>query len=245
MPETKSNSDIYDPAFVKTVFDRCSGKYIFFSYICSFGFSERWRKQAVANMPKPNKTGLVGYDLMAGTGEIWPHLIKRFGDDTEITAIDISTGMHVKALERLKDNQNYKISFIEDDVLQSRLDSESCDFLISTFGLKTFNDSQHEKLAKLVSKALKPGGVFTFVEASDPKGWFLRPLYLFHLKKVLPIVEKIFLKGAQDFSMIGTYSTDFGNAAAFGNKLRDHGLQVEYKKYFFGCATGVVGRKPA
>ncbi len=26
---------IYDPEFVKGVFDRCSGKYIAFSYVCS------------------------------------------------------------------------------------------------------------------------------------------------------------------------------------------------------------------
>ncbi|MCA8899806.1 MAG: hypothetical protein KDA53_01000 [Hyphomonas sp.] len=29
--------DIYDPAFVKAVFDRCSGKYIAFSYAHSIG----------------------------------------------------------------------------------------------------------------------------------------------------------------------------------------------------------------
>jgi hypothetical protein len=27
--------------------------------------------------------------------------------------------------------------------------------------------------------------------------------------------------------------------------LRNHGLEVEFSKYFFGCATGVAGRKLA
>src|SRR6185503_7615537 len=44
-------SDIYDPQFVKAVFDRCSDRYITFSLICSFGFTERWRQQCVAAMP--------------------------------------------------------------------------------------------------------------------------------------------------------------------------------------------------
>jgi hypothetical protein len=26
--------------------------------------------------------------------------------------------------------------------------------------------------------------------------------------------------------------------------LRGEGLEVEYTKYFFGCATGVAGRRP-
>lgn len=34
-------ADIYDPDFVKGVFDRCSDRYITFSLICSFGFTER------------------------------------------------------------------------------------------------------------------------------------------------------------------------------------------------------------
>ena len=59
-------SDIYDPKFVKAVFDRCSDRYITFSLICSFGFTERWRQQCVAAMPAVGAGGARGYDLMSG-----------------------------------------------------------------------------------------------------------------------------------------------------------------------------------
>ncbi len=236
-------SDIYDPKFVKEVFDRCSDRYITFSLVCSFGFTERWRRQCVAAMPVPPSRGARGYDLMAGTGEAWPHLLKRFEDIGSITAVDISSGMHRRAMERLHAHRSHRIVFVEDDVLANELPSESADFVISTFGLKTFNRDQHARLAAVVARVLKPGGVFSMIEASDPKGWWLRPLYLFHLKVVLPLIERIFLRGAQDFSMIGTYSTNFGDAAQVAAMLRDQGLEVEFTKYFFGCATGVAGRK--
>jgi demethylmenaquinone methyltransferase/2-methoxy-6-polyprenyl-1,4-benzoquinol methylase len=235
--------DIYDPKFVKGVFDRCSDRYIGFSFICSFGFTERWRRQCVAAMPQPSNGRAQGYDLMAGTGEVWPHLLQRFDDIGSITAVDISSGMHRLAMERLHAHRAHRIEFIEDDLLASDLPPESADFVISTFGLKTFNPDQHARLAALVVRVLKPGGVFSMIEASDPKGWWLRPLYLFHLKVLLPLVERTFLRGAQDFSMIGTYSTNFGSAAEFAAMLRQQGLQVEFSKYFFGCATGVAGRK--
>ena len=45
--------------------------------------------------------------------------------------------------------------------------------------------------------------------------------------------------------MIGTYSTNFGDASGLAAMLREQGLEVAYSKYFFGCATGVAGRKPA
>ncbi|NIA68194.1 class I SAM-dependent methyltransferase [Pelagibius litoralis] len=242
-PENISD-DIYDPGFVKDVFDRCSERYIAFSYFCSLGFTERWRRQCVGAMPAPDDQAPEGYDLMAGTGEVWPHLLKRFPGTRAITAVDISSGMHRRALERLHAHRAHKIDFIEDDVLASALPDESAAFVISTFGLKTFNPAQHARLARLVARALKPGGVFSMIEASDPKGWLLRPLYLFHLKTILPLVERVLLRGAQDFAMIGIYSTNFGDASAFSEMLRSEGLEVEFKRYFFGCATGVVGRKP-
>jgi demethylmenaquinone methyltransferase/2-methoxy-6-polyprenyl-1,4-benzoquinol methylase len=196
-------------------------------------------------MPAPQTPQPKGYDLMAGTGEVWPHLLKRFPDIDAITAVDISSGMHRRAMERLHAHRAHKIAFIEDDVLASDLPGDSADFLVSTFGLKTFNREQHAKLAGLVARCLKPGGVFCMIEASDPKGWWLRPLYLFHLKVVLPLVERTLLKGAQDFSMIGTYSTNFGDASAVADMLRAERLDVEFKRLFFGCATAVAGRKPA
>jgi demethylmenaquinone methyltransferase/2-methoxy-6-polyprenyl-1,4-benzoquinol methylase len=237
-------ADIYDPRFVKDVFDRCSDRYIAFSYFWSFGFTERWRRQCVAAMPNIPREAAHGYDLMAGTGEVWPHLLKRFADIGSIVAVDISSGMHRRAMERLHAHRAHRIAFIEDDVLASELAPESADFVVSTFGLKTFNTEQHARLAELIARVLKPGGVFSMIEASDPTGWILRPLYLFHLKAVLPLVEHILLRGAQDFAMIGTYSTNFGNAENVASLLRAQGLEVEFSRYFFGCATGVAGRKP-
>ena len=235
--------DIYDPAFVKGVFDRCSSRYIGFSYFFSFGFTERWRRQCVELLPGPNSGGLTGYDLMAGTGEVWPHLLRRFPNINAITAVDISPGMHLQAIKRLHSHRAHKIEFIEDNVLESALPADSADFVVATFGLKTFNQVQHGKLARLVAHVLKPGGAFAFVEASDPKGWWLRPLYRFHLKAVLPSIERTVLRGAQDFAMIGTYCDTFGDARGFGAALKKEGLDVEYRKLFFGCASGVFGRK--
>ncbi len=236
--------DLYDPAYVKGVFDRCSERYIRFSWLFSFGFTERWRRQCVQALPLEQGQTSEGYDLMAGTGEVWPHLLRAHPSISRVIAVDISSGMHRMALERLHRHRAHRIEFIEDDVLLSRLPDESCDFVVSTFGLKTFNPAQHRQLAALIARTLKPGGSFSLIEASDPKGWWLRPLYLFHLKVVLPMVERTLLRGAQDFSMIGAYCSNFGDATRFADMLREQGLTVKFKRYVFGCATGVSGSKP-
>ncbi len=239
----KQTEEIYDPAFVKQVFDRCSERYIAFSYVCSMGFTERWRKQCVTALDLRPETR-TGYDLMAGTGEVWSHLLAAAPQIESIIAVDISSGMHRRAVERLHTMRAQRIQFIEDDVLASDLPDCSADFVISTFGLKTFNPAQHRQLAELTARILRPGGRFAFIEASDPKGWILRWLYLFHLKIVLPAIEALFLRGAQDFAMIGTYSTNFGDAREFVELLREQGLDARFQKAFFGCATIASGSKP-
>lgn len=239
-----TDGGIYEPAFVKGVFDRCSGTYISLSWFFSAGFTERWRRQCVEALPLSPGQSMEGYDLMAGTGEVWPHLFRRHPGIAAVTAVDISSGMHQLALKRLHRDRSHRIRFVEDDVLRSNLPPESCDFIVSTFGLKTFNPAQHRALAEVVARTLRPGGAFSLIEASDPRGWWLRPLYLFHLKMLLPLVERTLLRGAQDFSMIGTYITNFGDARPFAEMLREQGLEVRFQRYFFGCATGVSGRKP-
>jgi demethylmenaquinone methyltransferase/2-methoxy-6-polyprenyl-1,4-benzoquinol methylase len=149
-----------------------------------------------------------------------------------------------RALDRLHRSRLDKIKLIEVDVLKNSLAAESADFVISTFGLKTFNQSQQRHLATELARVLRRGGVFSLIEASDPKGWVLHGLYRFYLSRVLPLVEKIVLKGAQDFSMIGVYTRNFGDCRFIAQCLVEQGVEVEFKVFFFGCATGVVGRKP-
>jgi demethylmenaquinone methyltransferase/2-methoxy-6-polyprenyl-1,4-benzoquinol methylase len=195
-------------------------------------------------MPPIPIDGAVGLDLMAGTGDVWPHLLRRRGNIASITAVDISSGMIRRALDRLHRSRIDKIKLVEADVLKSTLAAESADFVISTFGLKTFNQSQQRQLARTLARVLKRGGVFSLIEASDPKGWVLHGLYRLYLDRVLPLVERAVLKGAQDFAMIGVYTRNFGDCRFLAQCLADEGLDVELQSFFFGCATAVVGRKP-
>ncbi|MFC4214051.1 class I SAM-dependent methyltransferase [Pseudophaeobacter arcticus] len=235
--------DIYDPEFVANLFDRCSSNYRRWSAVSSFGFVSLWRHQCVGRLKSPKKTGAVVVDLMAGTGEVWPHLLRRFPDLDTITALDISHRMHLDAVDRLHGRYADRITHLEVDALHTNLPADYADLVISTFGLKTFDTDQQAVLANQIARILKPGGSFSLIEASDPKGWALRPLYRFYLDRMLPLIERLFLKGANDFSMIGIYTRNFGNSTHMADALRNAGLSVTLEKHFFGCATSVAGRK--
>lgn len=236
--------DIYEPEYVAALFDRCSSSYRWWSAVASFGMIRRWRKVCVNSLPAETNAKGEFVDLMAGTGEVWPHLTHRFPDLREIRAIDISKRMHEEAIKQLHANRSNRISHVKANVLEVDLVKHSADCVVSTFGLKTFNTEQQARIAVQVSRILKPGGTFSFIEASDPKSWMLRPLYRFYMDYCLPLVERLVLKGAQDFSMIGAYTLNFESCNEFADALAAEGLEVNFYKDFFGCATGVYGVKP-
>lgn len=251
------SQDIYDPAYVASLFDRCSARYRRWSAVSSFGFISLWRKQCVDRLigqssiariqngtlgnPLPKNAQVV--DLMAGTGEIWPHILRAF-PRAQITAIDISPVMHEGAVTKLHGAHAGQITHLTANALSADLPAETADLLVATFGLKTFNAKQQTILATQIARILRPGGSFSLIEASDPQGWVFRPLYRFYLSGVLPLVERVFLHGAQDFSMIATFTKNFENCSHMEAALRDAGLKVTLKKHFFGCATSVAGTKP-
>lgn len=236
--------DIYDPAFVADVFDRCSVRYRRWSAVASFGLITQWRARCVAALDLFEPKGSAGVDLMAGTGEVWPHLLHRFPDIAHITAIDISPRMHREAVDRLHRDRAERIKHLCANMLETDLPDASADFAVSTFGMKTFNADQHAIFARQLVRILKPGAPFSLIEAADPKGWVLRPAYRLYLDGILPGIERLFLQGAQDFAMIGTYTRAFGTGETVTRALQDAGLQVSARPLVGGSAWIWSGRKP-
>jgi demethylmenaquinone methyltransferase/2-methoxy-6-polyprenyl-1,4-benzoquinol methylase len=246
--------NIYDPAFVADLFDRCSPRYRRWSAAASFGAIWFWRRTCAMRLRgqvaiAAHKGARVNLqtpeilDLMAGTGELWPHLLSHF-PRARITAIDISENMHKEAVSRLHGPYAHRIQHFAADALTTDIPDASADFVVSSFGLKTLTRAGQRRLAERTARSLRPGGAFSMIEASDPKGWMLRPLYRAYLDAVLPMVERAALRGAKDFSMLGTYTRNFGNCGGFAEDLRAQGLFVSEARHIFGCATSVAGFKP-
>jgi len=233
---------IYEPEYIKSLFDKMSKTYGLANYISSFGFTERWRAACLRNLPaiRPESTG---YDLMTGMGEAWAHILPKLNATGKLIAVNISPVMVQKAGAHRDKVRNHTVEIVQCDVLNNPFSANSADFIVSTFGLKTFNDSQTLALAREVNRLLKPGGAFSFVEISAPKGWLFYGLYLFYLKNIIPLIGRLFLNSADEYRMLGIYCQKFANCHKFADALRQQGLEVTDKSYFFGCASGVTGRK--
>jgi demethylmenaquinone methyltransferase/2-methoxy-6-polyprenyl-1,4-benzoquinol methylase len=68
---------------------------------------------------------------------------------------------------------------------------------------------------------------------------------MFYLKRLIPLVGRMLLGNPDCYRRLGAYTEPFGEASHFANCLREAGLKATSVSFFFGCATGVRGMKPA
>jgi len=233
--------NIYKTEYVRDLFDKMSGSYERMNYITSFGFSIRWRNQAVKLLPKSQENIQV-IDLLTGMGETWDSLRNRFPSAT-ITALDFSTEMLKHAHQKNAKRFQNQIVIKQEDILNSHLPSNHYDVVTCAYGLKTFSGEQLELLAQETKRILKEGGSFSFVEVSKPSNKFLNALYGFYLNSIIPILGRLFLGNPVEYRMLWEYISQFKNTQKAVEIFEKAGLKTQYTSFFYGCATGMMGYK--
>ncbi len=237
-----SDRSLYDPAFVKRLFDEMAATYGIVNLLSSFGFARRWRRQCVRAIPiRPGDRVL---DLMTGMGELIPDVARLIEYRGSITAIDISTRMCEKARRYADERTSCPVRIIEADLLSMNLPPGSADVVLSTFGLKTLSGTQLRILARQVYRVLAPGGRLSVVEISVPPARWLRPIYMFYLRRVIPRIGGLLLGNPDNYRLLGVYTDAFGDCTDVCLAFAESGLEVATISFFGGCATGVVGRRP-
>ncbi|MDW3650310.1 MAG: class I SAM-dependent methyltransferase [Bacteroidia bacterium] len=109
-------------------------------------------------------------DLACGTGQNFPHLVERFGTETQILGIDLSPGMLAKAQKRIDKKGWENVSLLEVDARQ--LNQEAIDAhlgkatpihcIVSTLALVVIPN--WEKVFHTLFDLLSPGGQFLMME---------------------------------------------------------------------------------
>jgi demethylmenaquinone methyltransferase/2-methoxy-6-polyprenyl-1,4-benzoquinol methylase len=81
-----TENNIYNPDYVKGLFNRMSSSYERMNFITSFGFSIRWRRQFIKSFKQPNHKVEV-LDLLTGMGETWKSTKNKL-PNSNLTVLD-------------------------------------------------------------------------------------------------------------------------------------------------------------
>jgi ubiquinone/menaquinone biosynthesis C-methylase UbiE len=206
--------------------------------LSSFGFTAVWRHQAVNGLPLRNAECVL--DLMSGMGELWRSLAKTLPSSARVVGVDLSPEM----TRRAPRSWHFPVEIRVEDILTWETTSAFADVVVSSFGLKTFDRERQRQLAQVVADSLKNGACFSFIEVSVPPFRPLRWIYMFYLRRVIPVIGRILLGNPECYRMLWEYTEAFQNASHFASCLREAGLEAREVSFFFGCATGVRGTKP-
>lgn len=214
-----------DPKQVSAMFDAVAQKYDRTNDLLSFYQSRLWRR-ALTNAVNPT-SGQRILDIAAGTGTS-SMALKKPG--VEVVAADFSEGMLAEGRKRYPE-----LEFVFADAMKLPFKDGEFDVVTMSFGLR--NVSDHKVALKEFLRVLKPGGKLVICEFSHVSG-ILGKLYLFYLRKVLPLVSKIFSSNPEAYDYLGDSIAAWPNQLQLKQDIEQSGFsQVGYRNLTFGIVA--------
>jgi demethylmenaquinone methyltransferase/2-methoxy-6-polyprenyl-1,4-benzoquinol methylase len=203
-----------------------------------------WMRQAMKVIDKQvaGKENVQMLDLACGTGFVTFKAAKRY-PSIKIDAFDLSPDM-------LNVTKARKEKFFPDrDIKIWQGDSEvpfgenKYDLITVSFAWRNF--ANKNLATKNVFNALKPGGLFIIQDLTKPERNPIKGLYLFYMKRILPIFTRILgtEKSADEWLLKSVIMMP--KNAEIAEILKTAGLtDVKWKSMSFGIACLVWGYKP-
>jgi demethylmenaquinone methyltransferase/2-methoxy-6-polyprenyl-1,4-benzoquinol methylase len=180
------------------MFDNIADTYDKLNHILSFGLDKKWRRKFVQKLQFREYKTIA--DIACGTGDLLVELQNL--NAKKYYAIDPAANMLEIAKIKLP-KADYIISTAE----TIPLESESCDLITVSFGIRNF--SSLSKSFNEFYRILKPNGIVSIMEFSQPKFFLFKWGFVIYLKLFLPIIGRIISKDKSAYKYLQSSIFDF------------------------------------
>ncbi|MFQ5869526.1 MAG: ubiquinone/menaquinone biosynthesis methyltransferase [Candidatus Zixiibacteriota bacterium] len=175
-------------AFIHKMFSEIAPIYDRMNRLISLGFDNRWRRRAVKPLAKAHRV----LDLCAGSGDMSIALLKQNAFAGEVVLCDFNRDM--LHLAKRKCSVEDGGGFADRTVLVVA-DAELLPFKEGSFdgvtiGFALRNLPSLEKLSGEIIRAMKNGGLATFLEVAHPENKILEVLFHLYFYKLVPAISK-------------------------------------------------------
>jgi len=207
------------------MFDLVAKNYDRTNDLLSFFQSRIWRRATrKAVNPRP---GMRILDVAAGTGTSSQALLVP---GSEVVAADFSKGMLEEGAKRHPD-----LKFVFADAMKLPFGDGEFDVVTISFGLR--NVQSHHVALKEFLRVLKPGGRLVVCEFSRVSG-LLGILYLWYLRKVLPLVARAFSSNPDAYTYLSDSIEAWPDQEQLKLDIERAGFQsVKYQNLSFGVVA--------
>ena len=224
-------------AHVREMFGQISGRYDRMNRLIAFGQDRSWRKHAIRQAALP-QGGLL-LDVGSGTGDIAIEALRR--DSTlRVMAVDFSFQM-MQVGSRRSDGQ--RISWCHADALQLPFPDATFDAVTSGYLVR--NVINVRRAFEEQMRVVKPGGRVVCLETSPARRNALRPLVLFHLKVVIPLLGYLIARDRAAYMYLPQSTQAFKTPDQLALIMENIGLKdVSYHRFMLGTMAVHTGVRP-
>jgi len=182
---------------VKKLFEKVAFSYDTQNSVLSMGMDILWRKKLAAILEIP-PAGLV-LDAATGTAEVALE-INRQHPESRIIGIDFSPSMLEEGINKLRYARRSNSIFLSaGDICNLPFKDNLFDAITISFGIRNVDD--RPKGIMEFSRVLKSGGKLNIMEFAYPENRFMKSLYSFYFRYIMPPVGNFIAKtpGAYDY----------------------------------------------
>ncbi len=223
------------------MFDQISATYDRVNRVMTYGVDRYWRKKIASFFSGREPVRLL--DVATGTGDQIFSLIERGLPIKEAVGIDLAKEMLEIGKRKLaKKTYAQRVSLLEGSALELPFDEGAFDAVTISFGIRNVTDV--EKCLKEVLRVLKTGGQVLILEGTIPENPYVRPLFLFYLRFILPFIGGLISKNKAAYIYLNQTMETFPSGDCFCQLMSRNGFeQVQAHPLTCGIVTIYRGVK--
>jgi demethylmenaquinone methyltransferase/2-methoxy-6-polyprenyl-1,4-benzoquinol methylase len=205
------------------MFGRIARRYDLANRVLSGGIDTYWRHCLVAAVRRARPRSVL--DLATGSGDVAFALERGLPPGVRVVGMDFCAPMLAEA-DRKKSRRpgsHPGLEFRHGDALALPLDDGDYDAVTMAFGLRNMAD--RARCLSEIRRVLSPGGSLFVLEFSRPWPW-VRPLYAFHLRRVVPGLAGALTGDRGAYEYLGDSIGSFPGRDALADEIRAAGFSA-------------------
>ena len=226
-------------AYVREIFEAIAPTYDRLNRIISLRLDQRWRRHAVGRLSWERLPEGIYLDLCAGTLDFGATLARRPGFRGRIVGADF-----VPAMLRLGRGKAARVTPVGADALELPFGDAAFDGAMLGWGLRNLVDLD-AGLAE-AARVLRPGARLVILDMALPPARWLRTLYQFYFRRVLPRIGRLISRHATAYTWLPASTQAFPEPPELARRMVAQGFtEVSYALFMGGVCAMHVGTRPA
>lgn len=173
--------------FVQHLFSSIAQRYDLLNALFTLNQDTYWRNFAATKSNVENGHSVL--DVCCGTGKLSISLAKLVEPSGQVTGLDFSENMLLKAHNNIHKTPYQNITLIQGNALHLPFADNTFDCTTIGFGLR--NVSNIEGTLSEMYRVVKPGGTVLSVELAKPSAPILKQLYYLYFEHILPLLGNL------------------------------------------------------